>query len=160
MGISYHLLTPFYFIARQYRRIKRLIKWIKVINKDVPWDASGIYSLMLFKLKEIEHALLTDEYSEPNKQSRQALRISIKILNRLENHTHSDIMYRRHDKKWGKIEWPKGGNIKRSKVITDEDYENERNDARAMYDGMEKWEDRDLTVLYSLLKKYIEHWWT
>ena len=122
-----------------FKGIKNLISWFKVIYNDRDWDNSYMEIMLYKKLCGIHKALMQDEYvTTSRKKSIQALLICIAILERRLNEWYMEVYH--------------------SSPSTDSDdmllcYESNLLEVMSI-------EKRDQQVLWKLIQKYSEYWWT
>ena len=126
-------------IRNLFRGIKNLISWFKVIYNDRDWDNAYMEIMLYKKLCGIHRALMQDEYvTTSRKKSIQALLICIAILERRLNEWYMEV----YD----------------LSPSTDSDdtflcYESNLLEVMSI-------EKRDQQVLWKLIQKYSEYWWT
>ena len=126
-------------IRNLFRGIKNLISWFKVIYNDRDWDNAYMEIMLYKKLCGIHKALMQDEYvTTSRKKSIQALLICIAILERRLNEWYMEV----YD----------------LSPSTDSDdtflcYESNLLEVMSI-------EKRDQQVLWKLIQKYSEYWWT
>jgi len=122
-----------------FKGIKNLISWFKVIYNDRDWDNAYMEIMLYKKLCGIHKALMQDEYvTTSRKKSIQALLICIAILERRLNEWYMEVYH--------------------SSPSTDSDdmllcYESNLLEVMSI-------EKRDQQVLWKLIQKYSEYWWT
>jgi len=122
-----------------FKGIKNLISWFKVIYNDRDWDNAYMEIMLYKKLCGIHRALMQDEYvTTSRKKSIQALLICIAILERRLNEWYMEVYH--------------------SSPSTDSDdmllcYESNLLEVMSI-------EKRDQQVLWKLIQKYSEYWWT
>jgi len=122
-----------------FKGIKNLISWFKVIYNDRDWDNAYMEIMLYKKLCGIHKALMQDEYvTTSRKKSIQALLICIAILERRLNEWYMEV----YD----------------LSPSTDSDdtflcYESNLLEVMSI-------EKRDQQVLWKLIQKYSEYWWT
>ena len=126
-------------IRNLFRGIKNLISWFKVIYNDRDWDNAYMEIMLYKKLCGIHKTLMQDEYvTTSRKKSIQALLICIAILERRLNEWYMEV----YD----------------LSPSTDSDgtllsYESNLLEVMSI-------EKRDQQVLWKLIQKYSEYWWT
>ena len=122
-----------------FKGIKNLISWFKVIYNDRDWDNAYMEIMLYKKLCGIHKTLMQDEYvTTSRKKSIQALLICIAILERRLNEWYMEV----YD----------------LSPSTDSDdtllcYESNLLEVMSI-------EKRDQQVLWKLIQKYSEYWWT
>jgi len=122
-----------------FKGIKNLISWFKVIYNDRDWDNAYMEIMLYKKLCGIHKTLMQDEYvTTSRKKSIQALLICIAILERRLNEWYMEVYH--------------------SSPSTDSDdmllcYESNLLEVMSI-------EKRDQQVLWKLIQKYSEYWWT
>ncbi len=163
-----------FFLYRWYsnvdvfiRRFKRVVKWGRFMWTNWDFDAATIFPLLERKLLRIQHCLINGHAIQEDKDLK-ALRVAIKLANRLSNDYHERKYYDWHERKWGdSVFWftdtedknYKRWNSRRTKVKTKEDEEQEVTDLRKIWEKSPKWEDRDVKWLFAIIAKYYRVWW-
>ncbi len=151
--------------------IKRLIKlyqwYVNVLRDDCDWDANSLYKIMEYKLKRVEQAL-KNGYAEHDVKDLKALRLAIKLAEKLKENRYEDKLYDRHEKKWGGlISWTteiSNENLyqwhsKRPNAITDAEKELERKELMDTLVESQKYYDRDRRIFFDIMQKYMNRWW-
>jgi hypothetical protein len=122
-----------------FKGIKNLISWFKVIYNDRDWDNAYMEIMLYKKLCGIHKALMQDEYvTTSRKKSIQALSICIAILERRLNEWYVD-------------RYNMSPNIWNDNILLS--YESNLLEVMSV-------EKRDQQVLWKLIQKYSEYWWT
>jgi len=159
-------------IGRHIYFLMKVYAYAKVLRNDFDFDAHSLYPLLHLKLTRIEVSLKTG-YAVHEKDELQALRICIKLLNRLNNDDHYHRHFERHEAKWGELksEWPPADIDKNGKVLnylwvtsrpnanTPELIKQEREESRARWMLAEQVKQRDKKIVFTLISKYLERWW-
>ena len=167
--ILYKLASPFRYIKRLYRRVKRGYKWAKFMDTNYEWDALTLYNLIGFKLEEVQKCILEDPYHEHQPKDVKALRVAIKLTKRLHSDFYEERCYDRHERKWGKL-LTESMPIENSHCIslkmwrefatTPELKEQERKECLDGLRNVEHFVNRDKTLLFNILKDNLSIWWT
>ena len=126
-------------IRNLFRGIKNLISWFKVIYNDRDWDNAYMEIMLYKKLCGIHRALMQDEYTTTSrKKSIQALLICIAILERRLNEWYMEVYH-------------SSPNMDSDDTLLS--YESNLLEVMSI-------EKRDQQVLWKLIQKYSEYWWT
>lgn len=165
------ITSKYYSILGFFERLKRSLAYAKLGYNNYDFDALTIENYLLFKLKRIQNALLNghvDLTVENGPKNMKALKLAIKLLERLtgsyEFHRFMDL----HDAKWGKLQsWHEPceddrgfyWRTKRPKANTPELIEQERKEFLAACLADSREEDKYRKLLYNILAKYIVCWW-
>jgi len=127
------------YVRSLSKGIKNLISWFKVIYNDRDWDNAYMEIMLYKKLCGIHKTLVQDDYTPASrKKSIQALSICITILERRLNEWYVD-------------RYNMSPNIWNDNILLS----CESNLLEVM--SVEK---RDQQVLWKLIQKYSEYWWT
>ena len=122
-----------------FKGIKNLISWFKVIYNDRDWDYAYMEIMLYKKLCGIHKTLMQDEYiATSRKKSIQALLICIAILERRLNEWYMEVYHSSPN------------------MDSDDTLLNYRSNLLEVM-SIEK---RDQQVLWKLIQKYSEYWWT
>jgi hypothetical protein len=167
--VSYYDYWSWKFIRNPIFQMKRLIQWWwNVFRRDFDFDAHGLFRIISYKLKRVEKALIKGCAIQAEVDMK-AIRIAIKLADRLDKDEYLDRAYRKHDAKWGIMKtwftpcndgidnsiW----NSSRPNANTDAEKEQERQDSRNIYMLEEVLQKRDEKLLYNILQKYLRTWW-
>lgn len=159
------------FIFRYHERIGRSLAYAKFGWLNYDFDSACLFDLMAFKLERI-HECLKNGHAIQEKESMDALKESIVILNRLSDERYEDKYHKVHDKKWGRIRskfiptynaenkhtgsiW----NTSRRKAKTPAQKKKERREFRICWENGEKDREKDVERLNEIFKKYQRSWW-
>jgi len=132
-----------------FKGIKNLISWFKVIYNDRDWDNAYMEIILYKKLCGIHKTLMQDEYvTTSRKKSIQALSICIAILERRLNEWYMEVYHLS----------PSTDSDGTLVSYIDSDgtllsYESNLLEVMSI-------EKRDQQVLWKLIQKYSEYWWT
>lgn len=122
-----------------FKGIKNLISWFKVIYNDRDWDNAYMEIMLYKKLCGIHKALMQDEYvTTSRKKSIQALLICIAILERRLNEWYMEVYH----------------------LSPNMDSDDTLLSYRSNLLEVMSIEKRDQQVLWKLIQKYSEYWWT
>lgn len=159
----------YYSLWVTYRRLKRVYRWSKFMWTNWDFDALSIYPLLEYKLKRVQYCLEQGHAIQEDKDMK-ALRIVIKLANRLANDYHETKLYDRHEAKWGQLHtWFTDCNdgtgcsqmhSKRPKAVTEEEQEKELEEFRNLFFALEpKWRGRDEKWFFEILRRHIRNLW-
>jgi hypothetical protein len=149
-----------------FRRLKRAIKWAQFMWTNWDFDAMTIWPLLERKLQRVQ-ICLENGHAIQEPQHMKALKVALKLLNRLSNNYHETKLYDRHEKKWGEhITWftPAENNCSRwnstrANIKNAADKEAELADLRVLWDKEPKWRERDEKRCLAIIQKYHRYWW-
>ncbi len=163
-------------VGKHINYLTKVFSYAKVLRRDYDFDAHSLYPLLSLKLKRIEKALLKG-CSIHEKKDMQALRICIKLCDRLDDDETYDKWRIRHDKKWGELESTTvpvdvmGNTVSekdanyfrwdswRARANTPELKEQERQEMRAGFILEEKIKLRERKWFFNILAEKIPYWW-
>ena len=162
-----------YAICKPFVHAKKVWEWYwNILRKDFDWDSGYVYHMLEYKLKRMEKSLLNG-HAEQDPRDMKALRLAIKLLNRLgADSIYFERAHRDHNLKWGElITWTTpnynaDGEVithtwhsRRPNANTPEEIEQERQEYRKTWE-LEDWlTKRDQRWLYDILNKYLRNWW-
>ena len=164
----------YYNIKDFFRTIKKVTSWVKFAWKHHDYSGDSLIQVMHFKLERLYKNIKEDH--DINDERVKSLRICVKLSKRLSTGWHEKAFSDRFDKKWGPIkscfEKAKGLNgtypsrnrmaykVTRANVETPEQEEQHRAEYHVMYNKIEALQKRDQRLLFILLQKHYESWWT
>jgi hypothetical protein len=164
------LFDIYYDIRAWIEWMRRAFDYAKLGYKNYDFDALTIERYLLFKLKRVQDALINghvDLTVEMGPKKMKALKLCIKLLERLNGHYHRFLDM--HDAKWGEMEcWfeptERGDGSsywrsKRPKANTPELQEQERKEFLEAVRADDREEMRDRRLVYRIIEKYICYWW-
>lgn len=177
--IKYFLLFKIYhpiisFFKRTHERVSRSLAFAKFGYLNYDFDGIAIFEVMSFKMKRVLYSLENYSSSVQEKKDLDALKLAIKLTNNLANEIHEDVLYKQHEKKWGKLsrikstpEYDENGKVKwfkvlpfkRSKVKTDADRKEEREDMKKLHLDAVQNRKNDIMKLAEILSENLPRWW-
>ena len=109
-----------------------------------------------------------EEHSLADEAPLKSLRVAVRIAERLKEERYEDILFERHDAKWGELQFKfEPTENDRSKLVTWREKANtkrkvsqEKKEYKAAMDQAHKWRERDLTNFCRIWLKYDRRWWT
>ena len=156
------------FLCSVKRGIFNLVKWFPVVWKDRWWDYEFLLIVLRFKLRDMEKNFREKGIHVHAEKDTNKMQRCLYALNRLLDFDYNEMVFRHHDKKWGKakIDWVDTDNkkfkelrISRCNVITEEDKERERKEYRGLSGHVEYLIGQDLDYLFSMMRKHVRNWW-
>jgi len=150
---------------KMLRKLKRALSYAIFGYNNEDYDYSFIYTLLEFKLKRMQQALING-VAEHDKATLQSLRVTLRLLNRINTKQYTYFMDQ-HDKKWGSpilnFESTPDKNysrliIERLLVKPGEEPQQRVELIEAMSKDEEQ-QSRDIRLLHSILTKYSRTWW-
>lgn len=155
------------FIGNPCYQVKRLWEWYKnVFKNDFDFDGHCLYRIIAYKLSRVETSLKAG-YAIQEPKDMKALKLAIKLANRLAEDEYEDHFYRRHELKWGKSKHsytpaPGGSYYMHSSRPNAKTPEEERQSNVEFIDSMRRAAEiykREAKWLYSILTNHLEVWW-
>ncbi|NDD52330.1 hypothetical protein EBZ39_00360 [bacterium] len=133
------------------------------------FDAAYALALLSFKLKRVERVLKEDAHTVQEPKHMQALRLVIRLLDKLVEDDYR-YFYETHNKKWFGCERPEirfeqieGSDLSQMLSASDDlpadQQEQASEEARAAFDADDAIKARDKRWAFSILAKYYEYWW-
>lgn len=159
---------------RPKKFLTKIFSYVSLVWRtgDYDFDACTIYPLLQLKLGRIYKAM-EEGYAVQSKEEMQALRICIKLCDRLYKDEYMNRWWRKHEEKWGviKINWKpysydKNGEVSSHECITSRPKANtkelrnqEREEFMAWGTLENKIREREKKWLFDTMNKYIRRWW-
>jgi len=157
------------FITQDLKNgIKNLIKWFPVIWKDRQWDYYYIFAILNHKLKLTENFTRNHGNHIDRERDADQIKECITILNRLMEDDYLENTFSSFHKKWGeaelnftKVDDPKSCevHIDYPNVKTPEDEENVDKEFKENMEKTKETKNKDLDMLFQLMRNNIEGWW-
>lgn len=163
-----------WFFVKPYGQLRKLMDWQRnVFSKDYDFDAHCLFAIIEYKLKRV-YPVLEKGYAIQEEQDMHALRLAIKLAERLKDDDYETREFARHDRKWGKLNmdinrvasWDSKGkpasyhcDMSRPGTITAELEEQEHKEFRESMSRSYAAMQRDQKNLYGILSKYLRVWW-
>lgn len=161
----------YYDIRARIEWTRRAFAYAKLGYKNYDFDALTIEHYLLFKLKRVQDCLINgscDLTVEMGPKKMKAIKLAIKLLERLtgsyEFHRFIDL----HEAKWGELhtwfepsEDGRGSywRSSRPKANTPELIEQERQEFLEAARADDREEEKYRKLLYAIIAKYIRYWW-
>jgi len=163
------MLTPIFkiksFFLRRTRRVKNLLFWLKIIWNDENFDYSHI---LIILRKKVELTRRTMERSKFHAHSTNKLRkiaVVETLIGRILDDDYCGHELDEHTQKWGKLQFLERNKeeglsgLRREKVLTRKDADRESREIRTIFDKMERLRERDLDLVFKILRRNIQSWW-
>ncbi len=168
--ISYYYYSFVHkFIQNPIFQIKKTYDWyMNALRFDYDFDSHGLFGIIEYKLKRLEKQLVHgNAWQDP--KDLKALKLAIKLADRLREDKYEEVGYGRIDREWGEIgddifeprndSTSKTWHTYRSKVKSKED------EAQMLAYSAEQCRLSDIRTardeknLYSILQKHSRVWW-
>lgn len=176
--VDFVLDWTYYPYRKLVERTKRFFFWGWKMKDNHDWDGQFVYDVLCLKLERMEKCFKEDgncvwnqSPEEPEYKSMKLLEEAITIGKRLRDMDTRDYLpelTKAHDEKWGELKMNTAPIedstsvrciIGRSKVVTDEDKEKEREEQMAIWKKQEKMHTRDKQRFFKLLRDNLSSWW-
>jgi len=165
--LDYKDLTQWFFL-----KLLRDFDWARFVHKeDYSWSFSTSYKFLEKKLLEIQTQVNDPEsnyYHQVGENWIKAIRVSLKLLKRINTNFYYDRCHERHHLKWGFLEmslesvpgkpygslrfkYSKAESEEHSKIGTEEYYQN-------VMEASTKFVKRDRELLFKIINKYQDYW--
>ena len=159
------LTTPITLLTHFLKNV-----WIyrKILWRDRNWDWGYIYRLLELKLRLMSQEFRENGHHVGSELSAQRLLVAAELCRRIYEDNYSDIPLKRHEAKWGKLNWGsepiEGSNchrllISRPNATSEKLHEQERKETLAIHQAADSQKQADLDYLCKLLSKYSFGWW-
>ena len=148
--------------------IKNLIYYFPIIWNDRDWDHYFFHKLLRHKLNSMEKYFRHADIIMDSKKYADKIKICVNLLDRILKDEYHDIVFKNHDKKWGKIDIsfksvkdkPEYNElIITRKKVKPEDEEQERKEFNILVKKEHELELQDIEMLYKILNENILKWW-
>lgn len=138
--------------------------------ENYDFDAAYALQLLSFKLKRVQHVLLTKAHTVQEPKHLQALKLTIRLIDKLSADEYQ-YSYVRHNKKWfgvahppfsfEKCDDPVGGSrlISARDHLPEEQRQQENAEAVAAFAADDAAKARDKRWAFEIFAKYYENWW-
>jgi len=151
------------------KSIKNIFKWMLIVWRDRDWDHTFLYEMLYFKLSNMEKYLRKYGHSINSEKDADKIKICVNLLKRLMDDEYHDIVFKKHNEKWGApyFSWPDVKDrpgysklkIVKPNVITKEDEEQESNEYRSLMQIESNSRQQDVNYLFEIIRKYHQGWW-
>lgn len=148
--------------------IKSLIVWFQVIWRDQWWDHSFLFILLRFKLKLMEKGFRDEGHHIGDIKNANEIKICILLLNRIIDDDYFEMVFKHHDKKWGKLKmsFEKTDNkylqdlkLTHPNVKTKSDDVVEEKESKRLFNLAEYLHRQDIEYLFHIINRKIRCWW-
>ena len=150
------------------QKLKRLFKWIPLIWRTGDWDYGYTLEILSASLEELADHLENHDISEGAEQKAKQMRFTSKMISRHLNEVASDLVYDRHNEKWGdpiyvQIPIPDTEfheiRFERLYARTVEEREQEEEEMKEAFYMAQRLEDRDWNLIWDTIKEHMRGWW-
>lgn len=154
--------------------IKNIITWFPVIWNDRQWDHVYMFDILQKKFTEMHKFWSSDKPITEKEHIIKDIETCIEIIDRLQNDNYCDDLHTEHNEKWGKVSftfeptYDKNGNISDkfcrimgTRVFADnpEKIEQERQEFLWIMREEEREREKDINLLFDIMKHKIQFWW-
>lgn len=158
----------YYKVIGLFYHLKKLYEWNKhVFVNDYDFDGHSLFDIIVFKLKRIEKELINGHAIHEPKEL-QAIRVIIKLGQRLIDDKYGDRILDRHDAKWGASEYWTTPNVdseyfsfhsQRPKAVFEKQKTQERQEYLDALNLCNNIRLRDRRLFFNLLNKHLDSFW-
>jgi hypothetical protein len=144
-------------ITRFLDRLHNLWRWFPIIWNDRDWDDYFIFEVLKFKLKNMSDSFERNDWYVGNEQDVKKMRTCIKLIELVQSSYYETEAYD-HENVEEYLAKYENATLK---VLTDKKYQifpNENRNTVAMNVGLYKHQQAK-RILFTMLERYIEHWW-
>lgn len=147
-------------LLRLLDRLHNVWRWLPIIWKDRDWDHHFIFEILKFKLNNVANQLESTQWFVGYEREVQRIRLCIRLIELIQDEKYQiDAHDARMSNKVEKyLDTHKSTTFK---VLTNKKYQQYRNGNRnliAMNVGIYKHQQAK-RILFTMLERYIEHWW-
>lgn len=165
--LDHHVIRHFIHL---YDKVSRSLAFARLGWENFDFDKAYLFEVMVFKLERM-HKCMQNGHVVQSESTMTSLREAIEICKRAENGHYESVYFDKHDKKWGELRMdtepsksgnPHGGSrilFSRPNAVTKKQIEQERKEAKAIWDKAEFDRKDDLARLGILLIDHSEGWW-
>ena len=152
---------------RIFDSIKNVIRWFPIIWNDRDWDYYFLYIILHTKLSHMEKYIRKHGHHIGCERDADNIKVAVSLLDRLIKDDHLDNAMKQHREKWGRMKFnfiDIDGNGSRlettyGKAKTEEDRKKAEKEFRRCAKHSEYMLERDLDLLFKVMRKHIRHWW-
>ena len=147
-------------MRRLLDRLHNVWRWLPIIWRDKDWDHHFIFEILKFKLNNVANQLESTQWFVGYEREVQRIRLCVKLIEAIQDEkyqieAHDARMSNRVEKY---LDAHKSTTFK---VLTNKKHQQYRNGNRnliAMNVGIYKHQQAK-RILFTMLERYIEHWW-
>jgi hypothetical protein len=173
---------PYYYLYRKFKfgylnprtayykvmyGVQNLIKWFPIIWNDRDWDWHYWLEMNIKKLEGMEESIRNGCHVHCERDADQ-IKLALLALKRLESDEYHEMVFKPHDKKWGKLDTSFGQPdeqkcvemlFNRDNVRTAEDEKQERKEFMRLMKHRDYLQKQDLEYATKIISKYLFGWW-
>lgn len=156
-------------VRHKIHRFLRAIRWHReCISKTHDFDAQYSFTLLRYQLSQVLSCMLGGYHDEEGKDYTKALRLAVKILEKLEDDYYGEWAWRKIEARWGKFDLYEGdGGLlggkylggKYEKVSTDEERTQCIKDRMRMHLLADRLYQNNVNRFWRIFAKYHRNWW-
>lgn len=147
--------------------IENIIIWFPIIWKDRDWDQWFLYTILKFKLSNMEKYYRKYGISANSEKTANQIKICVDLLGRLLEDEYGNTVFKKHEEKWGDLDFsfePYKNDlhkclITRPNIKTEEDEKLERKQSKRLHEHESYLIKQDVDYLFKIMKKHIQTWW-
>lgn len=147
--------------------IKMICQWIPVLWGNWDWDYVFLLDVMRYKMARMSRCIAECDRGFDSQRHAKQLQACVDIIDRLRSDSYLKYEERQHEKKWGEFVVER---IPRDDGLIKLDFyhvkarelgleEQERAELRVIRNLAYRRRQKDLDVLFRIMRKRIEFWW-
>jgi hypothetical protein len=137
---------------------KNIVKWLPIIWGDVDWNYFSIYSILFFKLNNMEKSFMYEDSGLENEKYVKQIRLAKKLCFRISEDEYLWKLYDSIEERYGKMKVTYGESNSKFKRISFEESEEASNAKKRAYEYANSRRKRDMEILCKILQKYSLEW--
>lgn len=159
----YYKISSFFTPIRVFiESIKSVYAWFPIIWKDRHWD--HVYLLIILKHKLDKMAVhMKDSYYVENEKDAAKIRQAAFLVNRIKEDHYCAAELEEHYETTGRYDFTlinEDGTISRTKIRTEQEEAQDSIKFKQIINKAAYLKNQDYDLLFKLLKKNLEKWWT
>jgi hypothetical protein len=158
------------FLMNVPSNIKMICQWIPVLWNNWDWDYNFLFDILRYKMDRMSKHLAEHDVGVTAWQRAAQLKACVDIIDRIQDGSlsYTKEEQKAHEEKWGEtihesVETEDPGLFKLdmySQKARDERLEEqERKEQLAIYELGRNRKQKDLDVLFRIMRKRVEYWW-
>ena len=160
-----------YWLRNTVEFVERLIAYVTLLWRDRDFDQYYLYAMMELKLGRMQRAHERDSYHTNAPRYAHQIKICRLLLQRLMKDEYATHLFDEIDQTFGAIEFKLGGKttgkygtsystvVYRANVKTEQDEKRCERMFKNAIAHENYMRQRDREALFSMMKKFSEHWW-
>jgi hypothetical protein len=148
--------------------LERVWAYLPILWHDRDWDYAFILRLLKFKLERTRKRIVANDFISEAGRVGKEIQHAENLIDRFLNDDYCKAEFQTHEEKWGKRTTtftPHSSGLgsimgyTRDNAKTAVDYEQERNEIRALYEKSDQEKDRDWKELWAHLEHKMRGFW-